>query len=157
MTVSGVDGMMTRVAYSDSKLTDWIIGIGIDEASMSVSLNRSLISLVVGGAVLLSLGLALAFWYGRRIAAQATILSAHAAALGDGVVPPQHSFDILELGRVAGALDIARRLLPRPGASNDARHARESCQGANRRTQRERKPIPDACREQHRRHRSERF
>jgi len=105
--VLGINDTPILIAFSHSKIANWTIMTGIDVGGLTAVRNRSLALAVGGGLLLLAMSLASAFWYGRRIAAQAARLSAQATALGKGEPPPGRRFYILELANVANELDIA--------------------------------------------------
>jgi len=113
ITVIGVNDNPVLLAFSHSKIANWMIVAGVDVGSLTALRNQSLMLAAGGGLLLLALSLASAYWYGRRIAAQAARLSARATALGKGEPPVPRRFDILELADVARELEIAAARLSR--------------------------------------------
>jgi PAS domain S-box-containing protein len=105
--VVGLHNKLIWLAFTHSKLANWTIAAGIDVGGLLALRNRSLTLAVGGGLLLLAMSLASAFWYGRRIAAQAALLSAQATALGKGGPLPGRRVDIFELANVARELETA--------------------------------------------------
>jgi PAS domain S-box-containing protein len=105
--LTGIDEKQVLIAFSHSKIANWTIVTGVEVGGLTALRNRSLVLAIGGGMLLLAMSLTSAFWYGRRIAAQAAQLSAQATALGEGGPPPVQRFDILELANVARELERA--------------------------------------------------
>lgn len=106
-----VEGTSTLDVVHRSDLSDWTVVTGIDRKAFEAPLRRSLTILGILAVVLVCLGGAIAWSYGRRAAAAAANLTAAAEAIGRGApVAVQPTF-IREANLIGDALAAASRLL----------------------------------------------
>lgn len=107
------EGFALSSVWSRSAVTDWSVGIGVPTAQVERNLRVGMMWLAIGGAVLLSLTLALAWVVARRITDSVQALKAPALAMGDGEILPEPQVSIEEVAQVAGAIRQAATLLKR--------------------------------------------
>jgi diguanylate cyclase (GGDEF)-like protein len=105
------EGIPTLSVWSRSSVTGWSVGIGIPREILEKDLIRTMTWLAAGLAILLVVGLALAWLAGRRIAGSVRALTEPAIALGKGLSVPVPEVSIQESAEVAVALRQAGELL----------------------------------------------
>jgi diguanylate cyclase (GGDEF)-like protein len=105
------EGIPTLSVWSRSSVTGWSVGIGIPREILEKDLIRTMTWLAAGLAILLVVGLALAWLAGRRIAGSVRALTEPAIALGKGLSVPVPEVSIEESAEVAVALRQAGELL----------------------------------------------
>jgi len=118
-----LDGVPVSSFFSKSPATNWSVVIAIPSDMLEAGLRRSLSMLASGAAVLLSIGLALAWLMGGRIARSVKALTVPAIALGNGVSAPVPRIDIKEVADVAKAIGRAASLLQERVATLHAKEA----------------------------------
>ena len=111
------EGIPTLSVWSRSSLTGWSVGIGIPREILERDLIRTMTWLAAGLAILLVVGLGLAWLAGRRIAGSVRALTEPAIALGKGLSVPVPEVSIQESAEVAVALRQAGELLAERTAS----------------------------------------
>jgi PAS domain S-box-containing protein len=84
-----IQGYQIRLGYARSKLSGWLVWVGMPDADIQNPLHRALWRLSALGAALTILALGLAYWLGGRLAGASRTLAVQAAALGrgDSVLP----------------------------------------------------------------------
>ncbi len=105
------EGIPTMSVWSRSPVTGWSVGIGIPQESLERDLLYTLAWLASGMLALLAIGLALAWWAGRKIAASVHALALPALALGRGEAVSIPELDIQESTEVVAAINQAATLL----------------------------------------------
>ncbi|MBK8577201.1 MAG: GGDEF domain-containing protein [Candidatus Accumulibacter sp.] len=105
------EGIPTLSVWSRSSVIGWSVGIGIPREILEKDLIRTMTWLAAGLAILLVVGLALAWLAGRRIAGSVRALTEPAIALGKGLSVPVPEVSIQESAEVAVALRQAGELL----------------------------------------------
>ncbi|HPU79269.1 diguanylate cyclase, partial [Accumulibacter sp.] len=111
------EGIPTLSVWSRSSVTGWSVGIGIPREILERDLIRTMTWLAAGLAILLFVGLGLAWLAGRRIAGSVRALTEPAIALGKGLSVPVPEVSIQESAEVAVALRQAGELLAARTAS----------------------------------------
>jgi PAS domain S-box-containing protein len=111
-----IQGYKIRLGYARSKLSGWIVWVGVPDADIQNPLHRALWRLSALGIALTILALGLAYRLGGRLAGASRTLAAQAAALGrgDAVSPvniPVREFD--EVGHELVAAGERRKELER--------------------------------------------
>ena len=76
------DGQLTHGAFKRSDTTGWTVILGLPSSALQGPVQRTLVTVLAGGAVLLLVAIGLALVVGRRVANPLLALSASAAALG---------------------------------------------------------------------------
>ena len=102
-----IQGYTIRLGYARSKLSGWLVWVGMPDAAIQGPLHRTLWRLSALGAGLTLLALGLAYLLGGRLSLASRELAAQAAALGRGETAPPGSIAVRELDEVAGALTAA--------------------------------------------------
>ena len=102
-----VQGYTIRLGYARSKLSGWLVWVGMPDAAIQGPLHRTLWRLSALGAGLTILTLGLAYLLGGRLSLVSRELAAQAAALGRGETAPPSGMPVRELDDVAGALTAA--------------------------------------------------
>jgi diguanylate cyclase (GGDEF)-like protein/PAS domain S-box-containing protein len=105
------EGIPVTSMWSRSPATNWSVGIGIPRESLERALTHRLELLGAGFAVLLGMGLALAWLMGQRITKSIQALTGSALALGAGKCVAMPELVISEAAEVASAIDQAGKLL----------------------------------------------
>ena len=105
------ENIRTLSGWSRSNDTGWSVGIGIPLAELEGNLKNTLYQLAAGMAVLLVLGLLLAWIFGRRITRSLHSLTLSADALGAGKSIPELRLDIREAVDVEDAIVAAADML----------------------------------------------
>jgi PAS domain S-box-containing protein len=99
------EGIDVYTGLHRSELSGWTMGVALPASLIESRKRNVLAGLVGGGTLLLLVGAALAFVFGRRIAKAITALSASAAALGRGEIPHPVASAITETNQVAQAIE----------------------------------------------------
>ena len=102
-----IQGYTIRLGYARSRLSGWLVWVGMPDAAIQGPLHRALWRLSALGAGLTVLALALAYLLGGRLSQASRTLAAQAAGLGRGEAVPPADIPVRELGEVAGALAAA--------------------------------------------------
>jgi PAS domain S-box-containing protein len=102
-----VQGYTIRIAYARSKLTGWLVWIGIPDAAVQTNLRWTLWALTALGLALIVLALAAAYILGGRLAGEIGTLATQAGALGRGEAVPSSRIPVRELNAVATELAAA--------------------------------------------------
>ncbi len=124
-----IQGYKIRLGYARSKLSGWLVWIGVPDADIQNPLHRALWRLSALGAALTILALGLAYWLGGRLAGASRTLAAQASALGRGDAVLPASIPVRELNAVghelvaAAALrtELERRLVQRATQESEQR------------------------------------
>jgi len=102
-----MQGYQIRLGYARSKLSGWMVWVGVPDADIQNPLHRALWRLSALGAALTILALGLAYWLGGRLAGASRTLAAQAAALGRGDAVLPASIPVRELDEVGHELVAA--------------------------------------------------
>ncbi|HZX31431.1 MAG TPA: PAS domain-containing protein [Rhodocyclaceae bacterium] len=113
------DGIPVVSSFSASPSTGWSVGIGIPRQALAANLLRPLLTLAAGMVGLFSIGLALAWFMGERIAASIRALTGPALALGAGEAVAVPALPVKEAAEVAQALTATSQLLSWRTAERD--------------------------------------
>ena len=105
------EGIPALSFWSRSPVTGWSVGIGIPRETLESDLMLTLTWLASGMAIMLVVGLGLAWFAGRKIAASVRALTVSAVALGKGESVPIPEVAIQESAEVAAAIRQAAELL----------------------------------------------
>ena len=105
------EGIPTLSVWSRSSVTGWSVGIGIPREILERDLMYTMTWLFSGLAILLVVGLALAWIAGRKIAGSVHALTEPAVALGKGQLVPIPDVSIQESAEVAAAIRQTGELL----------------------------------------------
>jgi PAS domain S-box-containing protein len=100
-------GYRIRLGYARSRLSGWLVWVGIPDADIQNPLYRALLGLSALGAALTVLALGLAYWLGGRLAGASQILAAQASALSRGEVVSPAIIPVRELNAVGRELVAA--------------------------------------------------
>ncbi len=114
------EGIRTLSAWSRSPTTSWSVGIGIPMEMLEHELWHTMVWLASGLAILLALGLGLAWKAGQAIAASVRALTQPANALGRGEPAAVPDVLISESAEVASAIGQAGTLLAARTAALEA-------------------------------------
>ena len=111
---TNTQGYKIRVGYARSRISGWLVWVGVPEEKIQNSLRGTLWTLVAIGAGLTILAIGVAYLLGGRLAGASRTLVAQANALGRGEpVPVEHipvrEFD--DVGRELGAAERHRKEL----------------------------------------------
>jgi signal transduction histidine kinase len=106
-----LEGIPVFSVFSRSSVSQWSVAIGIPQAEFARALRTSIAWVIVGTAVLLAMGIALAQLYSARIGRSIRSLIAPAAALGRGETISVPPLQLEEADEVAHALVDASRML----------------------------------------------
>ena len=79
-----LQGYKIRLGYARSKISGWLVWVGVPDATGQASLRKALWALSLLGIAMTVLALALAYLFGGRLAGVTATLAAQAAALGRG-------------------------------------------------------------------------
>ncbi|MGA9431491.1 MAG: cache domain-containing protein, partial [Xanthobacteraceae bacterium] len=79
-----IQGYQIRLGYARSKLSGWLVWVGVPDADIQNPLHRALWRLSALGAALTIIALGLVYWLGGRLAGASRTLAAQASALGRG-------------------------------------------------------------------------
>ena len=101
------EGIDVYAGLHRSELSGWTVGVALPASLIESRKRNVLAGLVGGGTLLLLVGAALAFVFGRRIAKPIATLTAAAAALGRGEAPPVAVSGVHELDQVAREIESA--------------------------------------------------
>jgi PAS domain S-box-containing protein len=102
-----IQGYEIRLGYARSKLSGWIVWVGVPDADIQNPLHRALWRLSALGAALTILSLGVAYWFGGRLAGSSRTLAAQASALGRGDVLTPVNIPVRELDEVGHELVAA--------------------------------------------------
>jgi two-component sensor histidine kinase len=120
------EGDAVRAARAAIPGTGWNVVVAVPAARMKAPLRRSLLAAgLVNGGLLLT-GLLAALWHARRISGPLKALSAGAAALGRGAVPPPVPRGVREASAAGRALAGAAKDLARRGRERDQAERRRA-------------------------------
>lgn len=106
-----LEGIPILSAYSRSTMTGWTVAIGAPLAELNAWIYRFLAQVLVFGLIALVFGLALAWFFGGRIASAFIELIEPAKALGSGRAVTVARLPIREANEVGAALLAAAKLL----------------------------------------------
>jgi two-component sensor histidine kinase len=101
---TSLDGVPIVVQYSRVSGADWIVAVGLEQATLDAPVWRLLVLLLAGGLCLALLSVTLAYLFGRRIAEAVQALSDSAIALGQDAPVPVLATPITEVNQVNAAL-----------------------------------------------------
>ncbi len=124
-----LQGYKIRLGYARSKISGWLVWVGVPDAAIQADLHRALGSLSALGAALTVLALALAYLFGGRLARVTATLAAQAAALGCGDPVAAATIPLRELNEVAHELvaagahraELEHRLVQKATAESEQR------------------------------------
>jgi PAS domain S-box-containing protein len=100
-------GETIRVGYTRSKLTGWLVWVGVPEPIVENSLYGALWKLSLLGTALTVLAIALASLFGGKLAGASRTLARQADALGRGDAVPAAAMPVRELADVGNELVAA--------------------------------------------------
>jgi PAS domain S-box-containing protein len=98
------EGVPVYFSYARSKLTGWGIAIGAPQVAIDAPVNRSMLIMAAGSAVLLLVALSAAIALGRRISAPISTLANSADAIQSGVPVEFKPSSVAEVTRLHEAL-----------------------------------------------------
>ncbi|HEY3306243.1 MAG TPA: cache domain-containing protein [Candidatus Binatia bacterium] len=101
------DGVDQYRGFYRSNLSGWSVGLAIPVSAAEAAYRRWLASVMLGSALLLVSALTLAYFIARRISNSIAALSGAAETLGRGEIPQVSASAIVEVDRVAQALEKA--------------------------------------------------
>lgn len=113
-------GLPVLTVFRHSALSNWTIAISIPSQSLTAELWRALAGLILGAAVLLTISLGVAWWFGGQIARSVRGLAAPALALGSGAPVVVPRFNFREADEVGESLSKAAAMLQQ--AQHQANH-----------------------------------
>jgi PAS domain S-box-containing protein len=102
-----VQGYKVRLAYATSKLSGWIVWVGVRDADVQAHLRGTLWTLSALGAALVVLAIVVASLLAGRLAGASAKLVAQAGALGRGEPVPVAHIPVRELDEVGAELVTA--------------------------------------------------
>ncbi len=102
-----LQGYKIRLGYARSRVSGWLVWVGMPDATIQAGLHRTLWAFSALGAALTILAVGLAYLFGDRLAGVTTTLAAQADALGRGDAVPAASIPVRELDDVGNALVAA--------------------------------------------------
>ena len=102
-----IQGYEIRLGYARSKLSGWIVWVGVPDADIQNPLHRALWRLSALGVALTIIALGLAYWLGGRLAGASRTLAAQAAALGRGDAVSPANIPVREFDEVGHELVAA--------------------------------------------------
>ncbi len=122
-------GYRIRLGYARSRISGWLIWVGVPDATIQASLRGTLWALSALGAALTILALGLAYLFGGRLAGGTATLAAQAAALGRGEAVPAAAIPLRELDDVGSELvaagvrraELERQLVRKATAESEQR------------------------------------
>jgi len=115
------EGLPALIIYSRSPVSRWTVAIAISRQSLEAQLMHAMILAGLGIALLLSLGIGLAWWLGGRIARSVSALTAPASALEAGEAARRPQVYFREADEVVEAMaQTAQLLARRTGQLHDA-------------------------------------
>jgi PAS domain S-box-containing protein len=100
-------GELVRVGYARSKLSGWLVWVGVSEEAVQSSLRATLWRLTALGSALTVLAIGVAYLLGGRLAGASRALATQAAALGRGDRVPDTAIPVRELDDVGRELAAA--------------------------------------------------
>lgn len=106
-----LEGIPVLISYSRSKATGWTVAIGAPLAELKAGIHRTLAQMLAVALIALAIALALAWFFGGRIASAFSALIQSAKALGTGGTVSVPCLKIREANEVGQALFEAARLL----------------------------------------------
>ncbi len=118
------EGVLVHDVYTKSLITGWHVVLGLEQSVLDAAMWGSLKIAGAGGFLIIAAALLLAAYLARRIARPITALSAMAAAMGRGELPPASRFDLKEAQAVADQLQSSAVQLARRSATLAAANAR---------------------------------
>jgi PAS domain S-box-containing protein len=102
-----IQGYKIRLGYARSKLSGWVVWVGVPDADIQNPLHRGLWRLSALGATLTVLALGFTYWFGGSLARSSRTLATQAAALGRGDVVTPVNIPVRELDDVGHELVAA--------------------------------------------------
>ncbi len=99
-----LEGEETYAAFSRSAATGWSVAMGVPRATIDGPVRRSYLTVGVGLALSLGLGLLVSFWVARSVSRPVEALRRAAQAIGRGERPPIQPTGLSEVSEVADAL-----------------------------------------------------
>ena len=117
-----VEGLDVYTPYNRSTFSGWTVALGIPAAAVEASLRRSLFFVGFFGLIFLASGIALVWFFSRRISTSIEGLSGIAENLGLGKIPPAADnapIRIVEVEDVGHALLKAHQLIRERAAERD--------------------------------------
>src|SRR5271170_757592 len=107
------EGIPVYSTFRRSAITGWTVAIGPPREFVDAPLRRARMVAFGGGAAVLGISLALAWWVGRGIRRPVEALTTAASSLGSGKSPGRMTGGVRELDQVADALHTAAAALAR--------------------------------------------
>lgn len=105
------EGVAALVIYSRSATSDWTVAVAIPRQKLEAQLMHTVSLVALAIALLLALGIGLAWWLGGRIARSVTALTAPAIALEAGEAAPRPRVYFREADEVVKAMAQTAQLL----------------------------------------------
>ncbi|HYH39821.1 MAG TPA: response regulator [Azospirillum sp.] len=106
-----LEGIPLFNAWARTGLAGWAVGVGVPLRALNEPLYQSLVTVAVGGALLLLVGVAVTLGVGRRLSGAVAELAGAAHALGRGETPGAVRTWVREVNAVGAILaDAAQRL-----------------------------------------------
>ncbi len=102
-----IEGIKVATGFHRSALNGWIVALEMPVSMLEAPLRRFLMLFALGGSALLLLGIAVALFFGRRIARAYSELSRAAAAMGRGETPGLRPLPVAEANELARAFENA--------------------------------------------------
>ncbi len=104
---TNIQGYQIRLGYARSKLSGWLIWVGVPDTAVQADLRHTLWALSGLGAALTILAIALASLFARGLAGASAALAAQAGALGRGETVTATDIPVRELNEVGSELVAA--------------------------------------------------
>ena len=116
-----LEGVEVGTAYARSPVSGWGIGLGIPAAALSAPLRRSLLTVAIGGIVVVLLAVLAAVGVGRRITSPIVDLAGAARGFGEqGRLDAGRPAGVTEVEQVRRAFTEAAALVQRRAAEAEA-------------------------------------
>jgi len=117
------EGLGVYSAFLRSPITGWTVAIEVPKEVIEGAWHRAYPVAVGGGAGVLALSLALAWWMAQAIRRPVAALTAAARALGSGAYPDPSAVGVREIDEVANALRASANELEQRTRSREAAEA----------------------------------
>lgn len=106
-----LEGVSAFQAYSRSHAAGWVVATSVPQSLMAAPARETLLLFTGGGLAFVLIGIAAAFWLGRRLMRPVTQLAQAAEAVGAGHLPSVDTGGILEIDAVGKAIRTAAGLI----------------------------------------------
>ncbi|PYN96396.1 MAG: hypothetical protein DMD91_21765, partial [Candidatus Rokuibacteriota bacterium] len=105
------EGIPLYNAFTRSELSSWPVVVGVPLSTMNAPVRRAVSAVAIGAFAALVIGVGLAAFVGRRIAAPVVGLTRSARELSRGAAPAQYGDSVAEVAELGRALKDAARLI----------------------------------------------